>query len=81
MVDLVSPVEWNVYEVCPSDMYLQVNQFFPHGYESRGWLCCVRLQSLALTRKLLRLLLRLITCNGCSFKDVIATGGGDEIKI
>ena len=59
--------------------------FFPHGYEPRGWLCCVRLQSLALTRKSLMSLLRLMSCNGCSFKDVIATGwgggGGDEIKI
>ena len=64
-----------MYEVCPSDMCLQVNQFFPHGYEPRGWLCCVRLQSLALTRKSLRLLLRLISYNGCSYKDAIATGG------
>ena len=60
--------------------------FFPHGYEPQGWLCCVRLQSLALTRKSLRLPLRLMSCNGCSFKHVIATGwrgggGGDEIKI
>ena len=22
-----SPVDWNLYEVCPSDMYLQVRQF------------------------------------------------------
>ena len=64
-----------MYEVCPSDMYFQVNQFFPLGYEPRGWLCCVRLQSLALTRKSLLLLLRLISYNGCSYKDVIATGG------
>ena len=28
-----------LYEVCPSDMYLQVRQFFPHRYEARG--CCV----------------------------------------
>ena len=28
MIGLVSPVEWNVYEVCPSDMYSQVRQFF-----------------------------------------------------
>ena len=55
MIGLVSPVEWNVYEVCPSDMYLQVRQFFPHGYKPRGWLCRVRLRSLALTRKSLRL--------------------------
>ena len=75
MVGLVSPVEWNVYDVCPSDMYLQVNQFFSHGYECRGWLCCVRLRSLALTRKSPRLLLRLIIYNGCSIKEVIATGG------
>ena len=27
---------------------------FPYGYEPRGWLCYVRLQSLALTRKALR---------------------------
>ena len=55
VIGLVSPVEWNVYEVCPSDMYLQVRQFFPHGYKPRGWLCRVRLRSLALTRKSLRL--------------------------
>ena len=55
MIGLVSPLAWNVYEVCPSDMYLQVGQFSPHGYEPRGWLCCVRLRSLALTRKSLRL--------------------------
>ena len=24
----VSPVAWNVYDVCPSDVYLQVRQFF-----------------------------------------------------
>ena len=59
MIGLVSPVEWNVYEVFPSDMYLQVRQFFPHEYELLGWLCCVRLRSLALTRKSLRLLRRL----------------------
>ena len=23
-------------------MYLQVRQFFPHGYEPQGWLCCGR---------------------------------------
>ena len=45
---------WNVYEVGPSDMYLQVRQFFLHGCEPRGWLCCVRLRSLALTRKSVR---------------------------
>ena len=55
VIGLVSPVEWNVYEVCPSDMYLQVRQFFPHGYKPRGWLCRVRLRSLAPTRKSLRL--------------------------
>ena len=44
-----------MYEVCPSDMYLQVRQFFPHGYEPRGWLCRVRLRSLALTGESLRL--------------------------
>ena len=59
MIGLVSPVEWNLYDVCPSDMYFQVRQFFPHGYERRGWLCCVRLGSLVVTRKSLRLLLRL----------------------
>ena len=53
-IGLVSPVAWNVYEVGLSDMYLQVRQFFPHGYESPGWLCCVRMRSLALTRKSLR---------------------------
>ena len=31
--------------VCPSDMYLQVRQFFPQGYEPRAWLFCVRLRS------------------------------------
>ena len=40
VIGLVSPVAWNVFEVCPSDMYLQVRQFFPQGYEPRGWLCC-----------------------------------------
>ena len=64
-----------MYEACPTDMYLQVNQFFPHGYEPRGWLCCVRLRSLALTRKSLMLLLRLISYNGRSYKHVISTGG------
>ena len=54
VIGLVSAVAWNVYEVCPSDMYLQERQFFPNGYEPRGWLCCVRLQSFALTRKSLR---------------------------
>ena len=34
VIGLVSPVELNVYEVCPSDMYLQERQFFPHGYDS-----------------------------------------------
>ena len=38
-----------VYEVCLSDMYLQVEQFFLHGYEHRGWLCVLRLRNLALT--------------------------------
>ena len=28
---LVSAVAWNVYEVCPSDMYLHVRQFFRMG--------------------------------------------------
>ena len=36
VIGLVSPVELNVYEVCPSDMYLQERQFFPHGYEAMG---------------------------------------------
>ena len=36
VIGLVSPVAWNVYEVCQSDMYLQVRQFFPQGYEPRG---------------------------------------------
>ena len=69
VIGLVSPVAWNVYEVGPSDMYLQVRQFFLHGYEPRGWLCCVRLRSLALTRKSLRFNVY-ISYNGCSFKDV-----------
>ena len=55
VIGLVSPVN----EVCRSDMFLQVLRFFPHGYEPRGWLSCVKLRSLALTRKSLRLLLRL----------------------
>ena len=46
VIGLVSPVEWNVYKVCPSDMYLRVKEFFPHGYGPLGWLCCVRLRSL-----------------------------------
>ena len=28
VIGLVSPVAWTVYEVCPSDFYLQVRQFF-----------------------------------------------------
>ena len=43
MIGPVSPVAWNVYEVCPSDMFLQVLRFFPHGYEPRGCLYCVKL--------------------------------------
>ena len=43
MIGLVSPVAWNVYDVCPSDVYLQVRQFFPHGYEPQGWLYFRRL--------------------------------------
>ena len=31
VIGLVSPVELNVYEVCPSDMYLQERQFFRMG--------------------------------------------------
>ena len=31
VIGLVSAVAWNVYEVCPSDMYLQVRQFFRMG--------------------------------------------------
>ena len=31
-----SPVAWNVYEVCLSDMFLQVQRFFLHGYEPPG---------------------------------------------
>ena len=50
MIGLVSPVAWNVYEVCLSDMYLQVGQFFPHGYEPQGWLSCVRWRSLGLVK-------------------------------
>ena len=37
------PVAWNVYEVCLSDMFLQVQRFFLHQYEPQVWLCCVRL--------------------------------------
>ena len=77
---LVSPVEWNVYEVCPSDTYLQVGQFFLHGYEPRGWLCCVRLRSLALTR-IAEVTTTSIRYNGCSFKDVIVTARRDEIRM
>ena len=72
MIGLVSHVEWVVYEVCPSDMYLQVRQSFRMGISpGPGWLGCVRLRRLALTRKSLRLLLRLtsISYNGWSFKD------------
>ena len=68
MIVLVSPVEWNLYEVCPSDMYLPVRQFFPHGYEPRGWLCCVKLRSLALTRKSLRLLFTSKAIMGAALK-------------
>ena len=78
MIGLVSPVEWNVYKVCPSDMYLQVIQFFSAWGMSpgNGSVCCVVLRSLAPTKKSLRLLLRhSISYNWCSFKDVIATGG------
>ena len=38
MIGLVSPVECNVYEVCPSDMYLQVRHFFGMGMSSGGGL-------------------------------------------
>ena len=77
MIGLVSPVAWNVHEFCPSAMYLQVRQFFPHGYEPQGWLCCVRLQILALTtEKITEVTITSISYNGCSFKEVIATGGG-----
>ena len=31
-----SPVAWNVYEVCLSDMFLQVQRFFLYGYELPG---------------------------------------------
>ena len=37
------PVAWNVYEVCLSDMFLQVQRFCLHRYEPWVWLCCVRL--------------------------------------
>ena len=36
MIGLVSPVAWNVYDVCLSDMYLQVRQSFLQGYEHGG---------------------------------------------
>ena len=39
---------WCMKFVCQIYMYLQVKQFFLHGYEPRGWLCVVRLRSLAL---------------------------------
>ena len=41
MIGLVSPVAWNVYEVCPSDMYLQARQFFRKGM-SHGAGCVVQ---------------------------------------
>ena len=69
-----------MYEVCPSDTYLQVRQFFPQGYEPRGWLCCVRLRSLALTR-IAEVTTTSISYNGCSFKDVIVTARRDEIRM
>ena len=37
------PVAWNVYEVCLSDMFLQVQRFCLHRYEPWVWLCCVGL--------------------------------------
>ena len=81
LIGLVSPVEWNVYEVCPPDMHLQVSQFFPHRFEPRGWLCCLGLRSLALTRKSLRLLQRL-SATGRWNKDakMFANNGWDETK-
>ena len=39
-------------------MYLHVKQLLPHRKEPRGWLVCEGLRSLALTSKLLRLLVR-----------------------
>ena len=48
-----------VYKVCLSDMYLQVEQFFLHGYEHRGWVCSEIAKFGPQTRKSLRLLLRL----------------------
>ena len=33
----------------PSDLHLKVRQFFAHGYEPQGWLCCVGFRSLAPT--------------------------------
>ena len=47
---------------------------FPHGYELRGWLYCVKLRSLALTRKSLRLLLRLKL-------QWVYSNGGDELRM
>ena len=40
--------------------------FHTRGYEPRGWLCCV--PTLALTRKSLRLLLRLMATMGAALK-------------
>ena len=48
-----------MYEVCLSDMYLQVKQFFLLGYEHRDWLCGEIAKFGPQTRKSLRLLLRL----------------------
>ena len=41
VIGLVSPVEWNVYKVCPSDMYLRVKEFFFHMGMSPGVGCVV----------------------------------------
>ena len=82
VIGLVSPAEWNVYEVFPSDMYLQVRQFFPREYEPLAgcvvWDCEVwpKLQNRWGCYYVYKLL------NGCSFKEVIATGGWNkDVKV
>ena len=82
VIGLVSPAEWNVHEVFRSDKYLQVRQFFPHEYEPRGWLCCLGLRSLALTQNHWGCYYVYKLLNGCSFKEVIATGGWNkDVKV
>ena len=73
VIGLVSPVELNVYEVCPSDMYLQERQFFRMGMSPGAgyvvWDCEVWPEL-----KIAEVTTTSISYNGCSFKDVIATG-------